>query len=175
MSISDSPASSICMFALHHQNPDASSMSAPVPALDAGLYGQPMGYPKTPDGRSMEQVMGFVPYSSSGTERAAQQSQQVTRTIVCVLQDLSAIVCFLQDLSAIVCFLQDVSAVVCFLKDVSAVVCFLQDVSAIVCFLQDLSAIVCFLQDLSAIVCFLQDLSAIVCVLQDLSAIVCFP
>uniref|UniRef100_A0A673G7W2 CCAAT/enhancer-binding protein beta-like n=1 Tax=Sinocyclocheilus rhinocerous TaxID=307959 RepID=A0A673G7W2_9TELE len=83
MSISDSPASSICMFALHHQsslNPDSSSMSAQMPQMDTGLYGQPMAFPKTPDGRSMEQMMGFMPYSScltpSSTERAAQQNQQ---------------------------------------------------------------------------------------------------
>lgn len=94
MSISDSPASSVCMFALHHQsssspagplNPDSSNMSAPMPPLDTGLYGQPMAYPKTPDGRSMEQMMGFVPYSSClssiSTERAAQQNQQVTQKL----------------------------------------------------------------------------------------------
>ncbi|XP_073686748.1 CCAAT/enhancer binding protein (C/EBP) 1 [Garra rufa] len=86
MSISDSPQSSICMFALHHQssvgtlNPDSSGMSAQMPPMDEGLYGQPMAFPKAPDGRSMEQMMGFVPYSScltsSGTERAPQQNQQ---------------------------------------------------------------------------------------------------
>lgn len=93
MSISDSPPSSICMFALHHQsssspagplNPDSSSMSGQMSQVDTGLYGQPMTFPKTPDGRSMEQMMGFVPYSScltpSSTDRAAQQNQQVTQT-----------------------------------------------------------------------------------------------
>ncbi|XP_050953581.1 CCAAT/enhancer binding protein (C/EBP) 1 [Labeo rohita] len=89
MSISDSPPSSICMFALHHQssgspvgslNPDSGVMSAQMPQMDAGLYGQPMAFPKMTDSRSMEQMMGFVPYSScltSGSnERAAQQNQQ---------------------------------------------------------------------------------------------------
>ncbi|KTF86280.1 hypothetical protein cypCar_00040339 [Cyprinus carpio] len=89
MSISDSPASSICMFALHHQsssspagplNPDSSGMSGQMSQMDTGLYGQPMAFPKTPDGRSMEQMMGFEPYSScltpSSTDRAAQQNQQ---------------------------------------------------------------------------------------------------
>ncbi|XP_026057437.1 CCAAT/enhancer-binding protein delta-like [Carassius auratus] len=89
MSVSDSPASSICMFALHHQsssspagalNPDPSSMSGQMSQMDTGVYGQPMVFPKTPDGRSMEQMMGFEPYSScltpSSSERAAQQNQQ---------------------------------------------------------------------------------------------------
>lgn len=89
MSISDSPASSICMFALHHQsssspagplNPDSSGMSGQMSQMDTGLYGQPMAFPKTPDGRSMEQMMGFEAYSScltpSSTDRAAQQNQQ---------------------------------------------------------------------------------------------------
>uniref|UniRef100_A0A8C2GDC6 CCAAT/enhancer binding protein (C/EBP) 1 n=1 Tax=Cyprinus carpio TaxID=7962 RepID=A0A8C2GDC6_CYPCA len=84
MSISDSPPSSICMFALHHQpsssQVDSSSMSGQMSQVDTGLYGQPMTFPKTPDGRSMEQMMGFVPYSScltpSSTDRAAQQNQQ---------------------------------------------------------------------------------------------------
>lgn len=95
MSISDSPPSSICMFALHHQpsssQVDSSSMSGQMSQVDTGLYGQPMTFPKTPDGRSMEQMMGFVPYSScltpSSTDRAAQQNQQVTLVL---FKDVSA-------------------------------------------------------------------------------------
>ncbi|KAL1248216.1 hypothetical protein QQF64_021534 [Cirrhinus molitorella] len=88
MSISESPPS-ICMFALHHQsssspvgslNPDSSGMNAQMSQMDAGLYGQPMAFPKTSDSRSMEQMMGFVPYpsclTSGSNERAAQQNQQ---------------------------------------------------------------------------------------------------
>ncbi|XP_016326986.1 CCAAT/enhancer binding protein (C/EBP) 1 [Sinocyclocheilus anshuiensis] len=94
MSISDSPASSICMFALHHQsssspgplNPDSSTMSAQMPQMDTGLYSQPMAFPKTPDGRSMEQMMGFVPYSScltpSSTERAQQNQQDFSQFLL---------------------------------------------------------------------------------------------
>lgn len=113
MSISDSPASSICMFALHHQsssspvgplNPDSSNMSAPMPPLDTGLYGQPMAYPKMPDGRSMEQMMDFVPYSSC-SERAAQQNQQVTQKLFKPLPgEACVIVYFLQELSVIVIY-----------------------------------------------------------------------
>lgn len=59
-----------------------------MPQMDGGLYGQQMGFPKTQDNRSMEQVMGlgYLPYPSclSGTsaDRAAQQNHgapQVTQ------------------------------------------------------------------------------------------------
>ncbi|XP_052398182.1 CCAAT/enhancer-binding protein delta [Carassius gibelio] len=64
MSVSDSPPSSICMFALHHQSSSSQ---------DSGLYGQHMVFPKTPDGRSMEQMMGFVPYSSCVTPSSSER------------------------------------------------------------------------------------------------------
>lgn len=88
MSVSDSSPSSICMFTLHHpssSSPDGtlpldSDSGGQMPQMDGGLYGQQMGFPKMPDNRSMEQMMGlgYLPYPSclSGTnaERGAQQS-----------------------------------------------------------------------------------------------------
>ncbi|XP_067233697.1 CCAAT/enhancer binding protein (C/EBP) 1 [Chanodichthys erythropterus] len=88
MSVSDSSPSSICMFTLHHPSstsPDGtlpldSDSTAQMPQMDGGLYGQQMGFPKMPDNRSMEQMMGlgYLPYPSclngTNTERGAQQS-----------------------------------------------------------------------------------------------------
>ncbi|KAK7123284.1 hypothetical protein R3I93_021636 [Phoxinus phoxinus] len=76
MSVSDSSPSPVCMFSLHHpcsSSPDGTAAQDPLPPMDSALYGQNMGFPKTP-----EQMMGlgYLAYPSclNTGERTAQQN-----------------------------------------------------------------------------------------------------